>query len=78
MSELLFTEFIESLIKVTVLPTSVRLSDGAIADLFLMTAARRAVLSMAILNPLSAKGLSLSARMDSSKALEESCKFRNY
>jgi len=43
-----------------------------------MTAARRAVLSMAILNPLSAKGLSLSARMDSSKALEESCKFRNY
>lgn len=42
MSELLFTEFIESLIKVTVLPTSVRLSDGAITDLFLMTAARRA------------------------------------
>lgn len=42
MSELLFTEFIESLIKVTVLPTSVRLSDGAITDLFLMTAARSA------------------------------------
>lgn len=42
MSEFLFTEFIESFVKVAVLPTSVRLGDGENTSLFLMTAARSA------------------------------------